>query len=268
MFDLLRARLHQGYRTIRYPDGPAPALPERFRGHPAIDAARCEAGCQRCAEACPTGAIRVAPSGGGPQTPPPLAIDLGRCLFCNECVSACPAGALAWSGDHRLAARSRPDLVVDEHAAVRLATALDEQSRQLFGRSLKLRQVSAGGCNGCESDVNVLSTLVWDLGRFGIQIVASPRHADGLIVTGPVSENMRLALEKTYAAVAPPKLVIAVGACAISGGPYIDHREVHNGADAVVPVDLYVPGCPPHPLTILDGLLRLLGRLETTSTPR
>ncbi len=259
MFDLLRARLHQGYRTIRYPDGPAPSLPERFRGHPIIDAARCAAGCQRCVEVCPTGALRTSPS---------LAVDLGKCLFCTECVSACPTGAIAWSGDHRLAARSRSDLMVDEHAAVRLATALDAKSRQLFGRSLKLRQVSAGGCNGCESDVNVLSTLVWDIGRFGIQIVASPRHADGLIVTGPVSGNMRLALEKTYAAVAPPKLVIAVGACAISGGPYIDQPEVHNGADTVVPVDLYVPGCPPHPLTILDGLLRLLGRLETSSTPR
>ena len=260
MFDLLRARIRQGHRTIAYPDGPPPALAARFRGHPVIDGARCAEGCQRCADACPTGAIQLAAT-------PALAVDLGRCLFCTECVSACPTGALAWGGDHRLAARTRADLVVDERAAVRLAAALDEKSRKLFGRSLKLRQVSAGGCNGCESEVNVLSTLVWDIGRFGIQIVASPRHADGLIVTGPVTANMRLALEKTYAAVAPPKIVVAVGACAISGGPYVDHPEAHDGADAVVPVDLYVPGCPPHPLTILDGLLRLLGRLETAPTP-
>ena len=258
MINLLRARFHQKHRTIAYPDGPPPPLPERFRGHPTIAPERCAEGCAKCSEACPTGAIRLAPS---------LAVDLGRCLFCNECATACPRGALTFGPDHRLGARTRADLLVDEAQSVRLASALDEKARRLFGRSLKLRQVSAGGCNGCESDLNVLSTLVWDIGRFGIQIVASPRHADGLIVTGPVTENMRLALRKTYDAVAPPRIVIAVGACAISGGPYIDHPETHNGADAVVPVDLYVPGCPPHPLTILDGLLRLLGRLETAPTP-
>jgi Ni,Fe-hydrogenase III small subunit len=108
----------------------------------------------------------------------------------------------------------------------------------------------------------VLNTLAWDLGRFGIQFVASPRHADGLLITGPVSKNMELALKKTYDAVPEPKIVIAVGGCAICGGPYIDHQQVKDGADAVVPVDLYIPGCPPHPLTILDGLLRFLGRIK------
>jgi Ni,Fe-hydrogenase III small subunit/ferredoxin len=259
MFDLLRARLRQKHRTISYPDGPPPSLPDRFRGHPVIDGSRCEPDCSQCADACPTGAIEVAPR---------LAVDLGKCLFCAECITACPNGALSWSSDYRLAARRRTDLVVDSQETVRLATALDEKSRSLFGRSLKLREVSAGGCNGCESEVNVLSTLVWDIGRFGIQIVASPRHADGLIVTGPVTGNMRLALEKTYAAVAPPKIVIAVGACAISGGPYIGHPEANDGAAAVVPVDLFVPGCPPHPLTILDGLLRLLGRIEDGTRQR
>jgi Ni,Fe-hydrogenase III small subunit len=143
--------------------------------------------------------------------------------------------------------------------------ALGSELRRLFGRSLKLRQVSAGGCNGCEADVNVLGTIVFDLGRFGIQFVASPRHADGLLITGPVTENMRVALKKTYDAVPAPKIVIAVGACAISGGPYVDHPEVQNGADRAVPVDLYVPGCPPHPYTILEGLLGLLGRLRSRS---
>jgi Ni,Fe-hydrogenase III small subunit len=123
--------------------------------------------------------------------------------------------------------------------------------------------VSAGGCNACEAELNVLGTVVFDIARFGIQIVASPRHADGVLVTGALSRNMELALRKTWDAVPGPKLAIAVGACAISGGPYVDHPEVQNGAGAVLPIDLYIPGCPPHPITILDGLLRLLGRLES-----
>jgi Ni,Fe-hydrogenase III small subunit/ferredoxin len=205
-------------------------------------------------EACPTDAVRVESARAG------LSIDLGRCLFCQDCISACPEGALRYTTEHRLAARRREDLVVSGGARERVR-ALDAAMLRLFRRSLKLRQVSAGGCNGCEADVNVLGTIVFDLSRFGIQFVASPRHADGLLVTGPVTENMKLALRKTYEAVPGPKIVIAVGACAISGGPYLGHEEVHDGADSTVPVDLYVPGCPPHPFTILDGLLALLDRL-------
>jgi Ni,Fe-hydrogenase III small subunit/NAD-dependent dihydropyrimidine dehydrogenase PreA subunit len=251
MFDVVLERLRQGHRTSRFPRE-LPVLPDRFRGRPVLDAARCASDCRQCADACPTDAIR---HNGTP------AIDLGRCLFCTACVEACPTGAIRYSQDYRLATRQREDLVVQSET-LKLAAALEEKTRRLFRRSLKLRQVSAGGCNACESDVNVLNTLVFDLGRFGIQFVASPRHADGLLITGPVTENMKLALVKTYAAVPAPKIVIAVGACAIAGGPYIDHREVHNGAAAVVPVDLFVPGCPPHPFTILDGLLRLLGRIQ------
>jgi Ni,Fe-hydrogenase III small subunit len=146
--------------------------------------------------------------------------------------------------------RHRDDLIVSGEA-YKLAEALYEKARRLFGRSLKLRQVSAGGCNACEADLNVLCTAVFDLSRFGIQFVASPRHADGLVVTGPVTANTKQALLKTYTAVPAPKLVMAVGACAISGGPYAGHDECLGGAEACIRVDLFVPGCPPHPITML-----------------
>jgi Ni,Fe-hydrogenase III small subunit/formate hydrogenlyase subunit 6/NADH:ubiquinone oxidoreductase subunit I len=256
MIKSILARLQQGHRTGRFPDED-PTLPDRFRGLPVLHQTRCGAGCRACADACPTGAIVA--------TDRTLALDMGRCLFCSDCTEACPEGAVEFTNEYRLASAKRSDLVLsspetEPHHDRTLALA--EQLRRLFGRSLKLRVVSAGGCNGCEADVNVLGTIAFDLGRFGIQYVASPRHADGLLITGPVTENMRLALKKTYDAVPEPKIVIAVGACAISGGPYIDHPEVHNGADSAVPVDLYVPGCPPHPYTILEGLLGLLGRVQ------
>jgi Ni,Fe-hydrogenase III small subunit/Pyruvate/2-oxoacid:ferredoxin oxidoreductase delta subunit len=259
MFKVILARLQQGHRTMRYPDGPPPAMPDRFRGRPSIVAADCPDGCQQCAEACPTGAVSVADG---------VRIDLGRCLFCASCVEACPENAIVYTPDYRLAVRNRDDLlVVPAQQELQLAAAMGGQLRRLLGRSLRLRQVSAGGCNACEADVNVLNTLAWDLSRFGIQFVASPRHADGLLVTGPVTRNMELALRKTYEAVPGPKIVIAVGACAVSGGPFRDLDQVNNGADAFLPVDLYVPGCPPHPLTILDGLLRLIGRIDNDAAP-
>lgn len=157
-----------------------------------------------------------------------------------------------------MAAAQRDDLFVND-AEGKFPSALHEKARKIFGSSLKLRQVSAGGCNACEADTNVLNTLAWDLGRFGIQFVAAPRHADGLLITGPVPQNMHQALLKTYEATPSPKVVIAVGACAISGGPYAGHPEANNGA-GVLPIDLFIPGCPPHPLTILAGLLMFLGK--------
>jgi Ni,Fe-hydrogenase III small subunit/NAD-dependent dihydropyrimidine dehydrogenase PreA subunit len=247
MLRVLLERMRQGYRTTPFPRGKAPELPPRFAGKPEVRAVACPDGCRACIESCPTGAIRLEEEA--------LGLDTGACIFCRACESACPAGAISFGRDYRMAA-ARPD-----RPAAAPPAALHEEAARLFGRSFKLRQVSAGGCNGCESDVNVLNTIGWDLGRFGIQFVASPRHADGLLITGPVTENMRLALEKTWRALPSPRVVIAVGACAIAGGPYRGHAEAHDGAESVVPVDLYIPGCPPHPLTILDGLLRFLGRI-------
>ena len=252
MLKILASRLKQGHRTNGFP-AIVPPMPDRFRGLPALHPEWCGEACSACLDACPTEAISWEAE---------LALDLGRCLFCTACTDVCPEGAIAFTDEFRLAASTREDLVVRPGQDYALAQALNAKALALFGRSLKLRVVSAGGCNGCEVDVNVLGTIGWDLGRFGIQIVASPRHADAVLLCGPVTRNMELALAKTLAATPDPKLVIAVGACAISGGPYRHQAEQLGGAGSVVPVDLFVPGCPPHPITILDGLLRLMGKMK------
>lgn len=251
MLNILAERLRQGMRTVDFPKG-TPWLPPRLRGLPRLEQGKCAAGCSACVAACPFGAVRL--EDGGPV------LDLGRCIFCAECERACPSGAIAFTTGHALSSRTREGLVLHPGEAPR-AEALGREMRRLFGRSLKLRQVSAGGCNACEADLNVLTTVVFDLGRFGIEFVASPRHADGIMVTGPVSENMRLGLLKTWQAVPAPKLCIASGACAIAGGPFAGSPEVHNGVAGLIPVDLFIPGCPPHPITTLDALLSLLGRM-------
>jgi len=253
LLELLLARARQGHRTHPFPKEPV-QLPVRFRGRPELSPERCADGCRACADACPVDAIEV----------DPLRLDMGACLFCPGCVEACPEGAIAFGNDHRLATSVRENLVVagDVGEGVQLAQALSAASRRVFGRSIRLRQVSAGGCNACEVEVNVLNTLVFDLARFGIQFVASPRHADGILVTGTVTANMRQAVLTTWEAVPSPRLAIAVGACAIAGGPFRGSAPAGTGMPEEIPVSLYVPGCPPHPYTILDGLLRLLGRME------
>lgn len=253
MLNEIATRLKQGYRTMKFPEGPPPAFPEHYRGLPVVEPSRCPSDCQDCKEACPTGAI----SNTEAKT-----IDIGKCLFCSDCITACKQGAISFSKEYRMAVSHRVDLLLPEdQRCLRLAAKMNEKMKRLFGRSLKLRQVSAGGCNACEADVNVLGTIGWDIGRFGIDFVASPRHADGLLITGPITKNMVLALKKTYDAIPEPKIVIAVGACALSGGLFAEHEEVEGGAEALFHVDLFIPGCPPNPFTILDGLLRLMGKI-------
>lgn len=250
MFKAMKARWQQGFRTHPFPRR-EPVLPDAYRGRPVIAADQCPPDCEKCLTICPTAAISRPNQG--------LVVDLGRCIFCGECARVCTPEALRFSADFRLAGRTRGGLVIADDSRIPLPP-LDAPLLRLLGRSLKLRQVSAGGCNACEADTNVLGTLTFDLGRFGIQFVASPRHADGLLITGTVPTNMKLALEKTYAAVPSPKIVIAVGACAISGGLFNGNPEAGTGASDLLPVDLFIPGCPPNPWTILDGLLRLLDR--------
>lgn len=250
MFKALFARLKQGCRTGTFPKTP-PKLPERFRGRPEIDADKCGS-CGKCLELCPTKAISTGVNG--------RCIDTGKCIFCGECAAQCPQQAITFGKEFRTAAMSR-EMLIAESGIYQPERPTDREFLKFCGKSLKIRQVSAGGCAACELDFNVLGTLAWDMGRFGIQVVASPRHADCILVTGPVSRNMLLALKKTYDAAPRPVWVIASGACAISGGLYADSPDTCSGVEEILKPDLYIPGCPPHPATVLEGILRLMGRI-------
>lgn len=249
MFDALVTRIRQGRRTQPFPVS-QPPLPELFRGLPLLDRSRCVPDCSDCLSVCPTDAIKL--------TADTAEIDLGRCLFCPECSRVCTTGVIGCSKDHQLAATARAALRVDGGGQRPSVDQMAADLRRILGRSLKLREVSAGGCNGCEVEANALGNIIYDVSRFGVEYTASPRHADGLFITGPVNTNMRSALLATYEAITSPKIVIAAGACAISGGPYRGHAETNNGVGDLIPVDLYIPGCPPHPYTLLDGIYRFL----------
>lgn len=252
MFDFLRARFRQRVGPASLAPNES-GLPGRFRGRPVIAQLRPD----------------VATEGNSPRSkalpehrgrPLPI-IDLGRSVFAPEETLLSDQQTASFSQDYRMATSSRSALFTSD-GEVELAQALDHEMRRLFGRSLRFRLVAAGSCGGCEAELAALSNVVFDMARFGIQFVASPRHADGIVIAGAISANMREALEKTYEAVPDPRIVVAVGACAISGGVFAESEAVLGGVPASIPVNLWIPGCPPHPLTMLDGLLRLLGRLD------
>ena len=243
MLNILKNRFEQGYRTTRYPQEKI-ALWKRYRGLPQINKDASADLVEQCAQACPQDAIDVVNR----------LINMGRCIFCGTCERISKGEFISFTENFEISVSEKKHLLTDG-TLTSLADHSKQHFKKLFGRSLQLRQVSAAGCNACEADLNVLATPFFDLARFGINFVASPRHSDGIVVTGPISRNMKTALLQTYEAVPDPKIVIAVGSCTLTGGPFRGSPEITEGLDSLLPVDLFIPGCPPHPLTNLHALL-------------
>jgi Ni,Fe-hydrogenase III small subunit/formate hydrogenlyase subunit 6/NADH:ubiquinone oxidoreductase subunit I len=280
MFHIFKKFAQTRLVTIGYPRTSA-QIPENFRGAPGFDFSAWRNASPAC-EACPTGAIDLQNSDGRRR----VTIDYGLCIFCGQCAEADGAGAVRITRDFELAVRERGDLIVTaeyllepdgsqgELASLHdgyplgseplepLERKVQHKIHDLLGRSLAIREVDAGSCNGCEIEISALNNPVYDLERLGIHFVASPRHADMLLVTGPVTRNMELALLKTYRATPDPKIVVAAGACGISGGIFGRNYATVGGVSAVIPVDVFIPGCPPRPHALLHGILLALGRME------
>jgi len=234
------------------PDLQAVELTPLFRGRPVIAEEIIPEEEERIMNICPTGAIQSSPT----------RIDIGKCVFCKECEFVLP-GKITFTHDHRLAANSRENLIISagDKNPIRLdPEKMRKEIRSYFKYALKLRQVSAGGDNSAEMELNAAGNVNFDMGRYGIEFVASPRHADGIVITGPISENMSKALQICYDAIPEPKLVILCGTDAISGGIFAGSPSIDRSFLEKTHVDLYIPGNPPHPLTIINGLLDLIGR--------
>ena len=243
MLNVLKNRFEQGCKTSRYPRQKV-ELPARYRGVPVIDRGAPDELVGRCVDACPQDALDASNR----------TLDLGLCTACGTCERLGEGKFVSFTQNFETATAQRDHLVTDG-SLPDLAAHSKQHFKKLFGRSLQLRQVSAAGCNACEADLNVLATPFFDLARFGINFVASPRHSDAIVVTGPISRNMKAALLSTWEALPAPRVVIAVGNCAISGGVFRGSPEIADGLDSLLPVDLYIPGCPSHPMTNLHALL-------------
>jgi Ni,Fe-hydrogenase III small subunit len=264
MLTAILRSLRTGVVTIGYPEQPA-RTPERFRGAPLV-----RPGSMIDAlpppSVCPSGAIC-----GGPGQPR-YAIDLARCVFCGSCAASSPAASIELGREVELAARSRAGalLQVEREAGGRAVplppppptAEVAEEIRRTLGRSLHLRHLDSGSCNACDWELTALLNPVYDVRRLGIDFVASPRHADGVIVTGPVTRNLEAAVRRTYQAVPEPRVVIAVGACASSGGIVGRSYASAGGVAELLPVDVFIPGCPPRPEAIIFGILLAVGRID------
>lgn len=248
MIKSLKILQHQGKQYI--PDVVNTDVPGIFKGRPIITAAKVDE--KTLCDSCPTKAIM----------PSPVRIDLGRCIFCGECALRFPE-KIQFTKDYKIATNRREALIVTEgkdNSIVFDDKAVRKEIRKLFKYSLKLRQVSAAGDNSAELELNAANNVNFDMSRFGVEFVASPRHADGLVITGPISRNMAEALQHCYDATPEPKIIILAGTDAISGGIFADSPAIDRSFLNHHTVDLYIPGNPPHPLTFINGVLKLLGR--------